>query len=109
MSFGIAITALVVLLVFAVYLVVEFAAPVIEILVNLPLLYIIFIRAKVEIEHGRRDYYLWGLAVAAVLFVVFGKFSTRYYVWWFTQLVVLAFVFAQVYFYITKNIRRKKR
>jgi Ca2+/Na+ antiporter len=107
MVFGVEILTLVVLVLFFTYLVVLFGATLIEMAINLPLIWILLTRVYLEIKHGRRDVYLISLLISAMIFIMLWNFETRYFIWWITQFVIVIFLIAQIVYIIRKNSKNK--
>lgn len=90
------ITALIVMIVFALYLGFVFFIPILELLINGILIYAMFLRSYTEIKKEKKhNFYIGGSLCAVAVFFISGNFLSKIYVWSFTTFLVLLFAFAQ--------------
>jgi hypothetical protein len=91
------ITALVVMIIFFIYLGWMFFVPVIELIINGAIIYALFLRGHAEIVKEKKHGFYMGAAVAAmIVYVIGGNFLSGLHVWGITTFLILAFVLAQV-------------
>lgn len=92
-----AIIALIVIILFGIYLGWLYLIPVFELAVNGLLIYVIFLRSYAEIMKEQKYYfYLAGAAAAIIVYVLTGNFLKDMLVWGFTAWLVLAMIFSQI-------------
>jgi len=92
-----AIIALIVIILFGIYLGWLYLVPAAELFVNGIIIYAIFLRAYVEIvKEGKYHFYLAGAAAAIIVYALAGNFLGGLLVWGVTTWIVLAMAFAQI-------------
>lgn len=97
----IAIIAVLVLLIFTGWLISSFFANILELIVNLIILWAVCVRGYVELEKEKKHgYYLFGLLATALLFLVFKAdiFSNVFHIWLPVLFLVSVFLLAQLAF-----------
>ena len=91
------ITALIVIVLFFLYLGWVFLFPVLELVINGILIYVIFLRSQVEIvKEGKHYFYLGGAAASIIVYMIAGNFLSPLLVWGVTTWLILAFAFSQI-------------
>ena len=105
---------LLLVLFFFLYGVALFVPTIVELLINIPILYAILLRSYVELFEERKHVpYLVGLLAALLFFLVqrslFLGFTTHYILWSPTLFLIVAFVTAQlIILYDTLNKRHNR-
>lgn len=106
------IIALIVIIAFFAYLGWIFFFSILELLINGVLIYVLFLRAYVEIIRERKHYfYLGGAAFAMIVYYFLRNFLSGVYVWDITTYLLLAFIFAQagqLIHYLQKKYKKTK-
>lgn len=97
----VAIIAVVVLLLFTVWLISSFFVDILELIINLVVLYAICVRGYIEIEREKKQYYyLIGFVITALFFLVTKQdiFSKVFHVWKPVFFLAIVFLIAQLAF-----------
>jgi len=97
----IAIIAVIVLLLFSIWLVSSFFVNILELIINLVILWAVCVRGYVELEKEKKhNYYLVGLLITTLLFLVTKQdiFSKVFHVWKPVLFLIMVFLFAQLSF-----------
>lgn len=105
-----AIAVIFVLLAFSVFLIYLFGYEITQIIMNIPILWLILLRAQAHIQKEKRALYYWiGLIITTVLFLILplAENTLRFYIWWPTLFIVFIFLIAQSAFYIHKNAKKR--
>ena len=106
----IAIIGVLVLLLFTGWLVSSFFANIIELIINLAILYAVCVRGYIEVEKEQKGYhYLLGILIITIIFLIarINLFSKIYYIWVPVLFLAAIFLFAQLSF-IVYNLYIKK-
>ena len=91
------IIALIILIIFLVYVNLIFWQLALELLVNLAILYAVFLRSEVEIvTENMGAFYIQGLVFGLVLFWIFPSLFIGPFIWWITMLAIVTIIVAQV-------------
>jgi hypothetical protein len=91
------IAALIVFIVFCVYMGWIYLVPVAQLAVNGIVLYAIYLRSEAEIVKEKKfDYYLGGATFGMVIYVLAGNFLEGLLVWGPTAYIIIAFICAQI-------------
>ena len=91
------IIALIVIIVFFIYLGWIFLIPALELFINGVIIYAIFLRSHAEIvREGKHYFYLAGAVAAIIVYALAGNFLSGLLVWGITAWLVLAFIFSQI-------------
>ncbi len=106
------ITALIVIIVFFIYLGWMFVLSILELFINGIIIYALFLRSHVEIvKEGKHYFYLAGAAAAIIVYLLAGNFLSGLLVWGITTWLVLAFIFSQIGIhghYLHKKYKKSK-
>ncbi len=97
--------ALFVLIAFSIFLILLFAQEIIQVIINIPILWVILLRSQAHIKkEDKALHYLIALVITTILFLVLplAKNSLKLYIWWPTLFIVILFVLAQVIVLIEK-------
>lgn len=103
--------ALFVILAFSIFLVVLFKAELIQVIINIPILWITILRAQAHIKKEDRALYYWiALALTTILFLVLpiAENSLKIYLWWPTLFILILFVVGHLSVLIHKLIEKPK-
>ena len=104
------IIALILMIVFGLWLLFYFSGIIIELIINIPILWIVFFRSYVEIVFEKKyKYYAYPSLAALILFILFYKpisiLLDGIVLWKLTFLMTLAFIFSQAYMFLYPRIR----
>lgn len=101
------IIALIVLILFIYVILNIFLPAILQIFVNIVIIWLVGTRSYVEIVREQKEkYYAFGLLGASV-FILFWGFRTWHNIWWITVFVVIMFVIAQNYIILEDKSRHK--
>ncbi len=104
------IIALIVLILFLIYLGIQFLLGILELFINGVLLYVIFLRAYTElVKEKKYNPYIAGAAIAMITYLILGNILSKILVWGPVTYIFEAFVFAQIVYYFHKKYKRKRR
>lgn len=90
------ITALIIIIIFFVYLGWAFFIPIAELMINGALIYALFLRINAEIrKENKQGFYIGGAVCAMIIYLITGNFLKNYLIFGITTFFILAFLFAQ--------------
>ena len=86
-----------------------FLTPVLELIINGIILYIIFLRANVEFTKEKKSYfYLGGATAAIIIYILSGNFLKNLHIWSATTFIIITFICSQIGIYGHKFHKRNK-
>ena len=92
-----AIPALIIIIMFFIYLGSAFFIPIAELVINGILLYALFLRSYAEIKKEKKQvFYIGGAVCALVIYLIAGNFLSRALIWGTTTFIFMSYVFAQI-------------
>lgn len=104
------IIALVVFILFLVYLGFQFLISILELFINGIFLYAIFLRAYAELAKEKKfDFYLGGAVISMAFYLIFGNPFSGFYVWDITSFIFFTFFFAQVVMLVHREYSKRGR
>ncbi len=104
------IIALVVLILFLIYLGVQFFMSVLELFINGIFLYVIFLRSYTElVKEKKYNSYIAGAVIAMITYLIFGNIFKGFFVWSAVTYLFEAFVFAQIVIHFHKIKHKRKK
>ena len=104
-----AFAALFVLIAFSIFLIVLFQAEIIQVVINIPILWITVLRSQAHIKkEGKAKYYWIALIITTVLFLTIplAENSLKIYLWWPTLFVLILFILAQIIDIVYKSVKK---
>ena len=103
---------LIILLFFFIYLLVIFSVTLLEIIINVPLLYIVLARAYFEIKKEQKlHYYIIPFIIFLLIssyFIIRQKSFSVYHIWWPTITLALSFIAANLAVYLMPYLAKLK-
>jgi hypothetical protein len=91
-----AVPALIILIIFFIYLGSAFFIPIAELFINGLLLYALVLRTYAEIKkENKQAYYIGGAVCAMIIYLIAGNFLEKFLIWGFTTFFIMTFIFAQ--------------
>ena len=104
------ILALIVLVIFAIYILVLYARDIMFIIINLPLLVAVAWRVYFEVTQRKMFYpYIFGIIIALLINLVFFRYLQIPYIWWTTMFIIQSFVWAQVLQFLWPRLKQNKK
>ncbi|MCG2719997.1 MAG: hypothetical protein L6266_04695 [Nanoarchaeota archaeon] len=94
-----AFAALFVLIAFGIFLMALFQAELIQVIINIPILWVILLRSQAHIKKEKKTIpYIIGLVVTTVLFLTLplAENSLKAYLWWPTLFIIILFILANI-------------
>ncbi len=104
-----ALVAFLTMLAFSIFLIILFQAEIIQIVINIPILWITVLRSQAHIKkEGKAKYYWIALIITTILFLVLpiAKNSLKIYLWWPTLFIIIMFILANIIVFIQRLVRR---
>ncbi len=109
-----AIIAFIVILVFLLWVIMLFAITLLELIINLPLLWAVTLRSYTEIKKEKKHaYYFLALLMTTLIFIFFTNtlfnFASKTHIWWITSFLIFIFIIAQLIMLVEKHSGKLKK
>ncbi len=99
-----------VLIAFSIFLILLFSQEIIQVIINIPILWAILLRSQAHIKkEDKALHYLISLVITTTLFLALplAKNSLKIYLWWPTLFIVIMFLLAQFIVLIHKLVKKQ--